>query len=303
MDKFYKTYSIRFDIGDIDYGREKPINVEETIYVTYPLTAEFAIGRSISAGTNTAMVRIFGLGENKRRLLYKDHVDIRKYILMTVYAGYDDNLFAIYRGTVQECYSVRDGGATEYLTVIDSTDTLLDMFLGKTSATFDKNTSTEDKIRGIAGDLMTLELGKISKNLRFTQSKRSENLTGRPLENMRDLGTTEDGWMSMSVDNGKIDFLNENEVVKDLGILEIDCDRGLLGSPRRRNNYITAELLFEPQAMLNQMAILNSKTVPWLNQAYKIMAVSHNGLISGTKDSALTTTIDLFFGVGEWIYV
>lgn len=303
MDKFYKTYSIRFDIGDIDYGREKPINVEETIYVTYPLTAEFAIGRSISAGTNSAMVKIYGLGETKRRLLYKDPNDITKYILMTVYAGYNDNLYAIYRGTVQECYSVRNGGATEYQTIINSTDCMLDMFLGKTSRSYDKGATTEDKIRGIAGDLMTLELAKISQNINFTKSKRSQNLTGKTLSVLRDISLDDKGKQTMSVDDGKIYFLNENDIVDDLGILEIDCDRGLLGSPRRRNNYITAELLFEPQAMLNQMAILNSKTVPWLNQAYKIMAVSHNGLISGTKDSALTTTIDLFFGVGEWFHV
>lgn len=303
MDKFYKTYSIRFDIGDIDFGRDEKIKVTDTIYVTYPLTAEFSIGRSISAGTNTAIVKIYGLGETKRRLLYKDHNDIKKYILMTIYAGYNGNLFSIYRGTIQECYSMRDGGATEYKTVIDSTDTLLDLFLGKTSITFDKDATTEYKIRSIAGDLMTLELGTISKNVKFAQARRGENITGRPLENMRDLGLDENGWQSMSVDDGKVYFLNENEVVEDLGILEINGDKDLLGSPRRRNSYITAELLFEPQAMLNQLAILNSKTVPWLNQAYKIMGVSHNGIISGSKDGALTTTIDLFFGAGGWLYV
>lgn len=311
MEKFYKTYSIRFDIGTLDFKRKTPIEINETIYVTYPITAEFAIGRSISTGTNSAIVTLYNLDENKRRLLYKDSTDIGTYIMMTISAGHDGQGCDIYRGSIDSCYSIRNGGETEYKTVIDSRDAMLDMYLGKTTQSFDAITKTPTRLEQMATSLVDLVFGDelkngtaISQNIEFSESERGTNNTGKTLKMLRETSYDKDGNQTMSIDLGRIYFLDQRkDIVESFGVLEIDCDKGMLGSPRRRNEHISVEMLFEPEARLNQLAVLTSTTVPWLNQAYKIMGVSHNGIISGSKDGALTTTLDLFTGFVEWQYV
>lgn len=304
MEKFYKTYSIKFEIGTLDFKRDEPIEITQTIYVTYPLTAEFAIGRSISSATNSAQVRIYNLEEDKRRWLYKDEVDIHTFIRMTIYAGYNGELSEIYRGSVNSCYSIRNGGDPDFVTVIDSCDAVLDMYLGKVSRSYDGMAEPQNILNDIGSTLYDLKISFISPNIEFSPKSRSSNVSGKTVEKLRELSVDTYGNQTMSIDNGEIYFLvPDNDIIEKFGVLQIDRDHGLLGSPRRRNSYITAEVLFEPKARLNQIALLESSTVPWLNQAYKIMGVSHNGVISGSKDGALTTTLDLFVGLGEWDYV
>ena len=125
MEKFSRVYSIVFTFKTFENGK-----LSETIKevrVDYPLTVEFAIGRSISYFTNSANVVIYGLDENKRKELGKDRYNLRKYIRMEIYAGYEKNPWLIYRGSVTECYSYRQGGETEFRTIISSSDAAIEM--------------------------------------------------------------------------------------------------------------------------------------------------------------------------------
>lgn len=293
MEKFFKVYTIDFYIGTIvKRGVENQIDYTDTISVTYPLTAQFAIGRSVSSFMNTAQVVIFGLDETKRNILKKDRtIDITKYIKMVIHAGYGEASSTIYQGSIQECYSVRQGGETEWKTIIDSTDATIDLYSAEVRKTFAKDSDKETIISGISAELSELKLGIISPYIDIPKPKRAITFDGKVLDVLRDL---QEG--TVVIDNGMINVLDlRKDIIGALGTLHVNCDTGLLGTPRRRNLYLSCDIIFEPQASLCQYCELESAYDESLNAGYKIMGVSHNGIISGTKDGALTTTIDLYF--------
>jgi len=306
MEKFSRTYYIRFMIGELDLSTYKP-NTTEEVFVSFPLTAEFSIGRSISTLSNTARVMLYGLDETKRRLLYKDRDDWKKYIYMQIYAGYGDLADSmIYSGSIQECYSFRNGGDTEYRTFIDSADAAMDYLLGRVSVSFAAGSDIQTEFNILGSSLIDLSLGVVSPYIKFPPRERGENLTGKPIKLLRDISAVKveedkSPVQTASIDLGVINFLRyNNDVIKNFGILEIDCNTGLLGTPKRKNTLLSVDLIFEPAARLNQLAILHSETSQYLNAGFKIMGVSHNGIISGAKCGTMTTTIDLFIGTGAF---
>lgn len=302
MEKFGRVYTIDFYIGSIvDGAYKRQIVYNDFVSVTYPLTAEFAIGRSISSYQNTAIVNVYGLDETKRTQLAKDINDTKKYIKMVISAGYEEASSVIFVGAINECYSVRNGGDTEYKTVIDSSDSTIDLFMGETSITLDAGTDTKTTIQQIAKDFIELEIDTVSPNIsaEIAPSERKATYDGKTFDILNNLKQS-----GMSIDNQRVFFLDqEKDVVKSLGTLYVNCDYGLLGTPRRRNAYYGVDLIFEPQAALNQLCRLQSTTAPELNQDYKIMSVAHNGIISGSKGGAMTTSLQLFAGNGAFHYI
>lgn len=300
MEKFFRVYTIDFYIGEIvSNGTNRTVDFSsgKTVSATYPLTAEFAIGRSVTAYVNSAQVTIYGLDETKRNLLKKDRVlDENKYIKMIINAGYEYASSTLYIGAVNECYSVRQGGETEFRTVIDASDSLLDVYSTQTNQSFEAGTDSLTIVKNITSDLSELKLGGVSENIDLPIPKRGSIYNGKTLDVLRDLADT-----SLVIDNGYVFLLDlEKDVIESLGTLRVDCDYGLLGTPRKRNNYLSCDLIFEPAASLCQKCELISSTDTSLNTTYKIMGVSHNGIISGSKDGTMTTTIDLYAGDGNF---
>ena len=300
MEKFSRTYTVKFFFGR--YENQQVIMEPEStmVSVSYPLTVEMSISRSIGNAMNVALLTLYGLDETKRKKLAKDRNNYKKYIRMDIEAGYGGNQWLIYRGAVQECFSSRQGGETEFKTHIESSDAAIDLLLGAVSVSFTEGTDMITRLNNISSHLIDLQLGAISPEITFTKSTRGTNETGNPLNILRKTGivNSEDGdEQTMSVDLGVVNFLRPNlDVISKLGELYIDDSFGLLGTPRRRDHLLSVQMLFEPAANLNQKCILNSKTLGIYGE-YKVMGVSHNGIISGAKCGQLITTVDLFLGI------
>lgn len=303
MEKFFRTYKIEFYFGRyINHSLVK--EPEDTkIVVSYPLTVDMNVGRSIFGISNVARLVIYGLDRTKRERLSKDRNVQDKYIRMDIKAGYGGNEWLIYRGAIQECYSFRNGGDTEYRTVIDSSDAALDLFLTTSSFAFKEGTDMSTRLSNLNSSLLDIHLGSISPKIKFPEPKRGVNDTGNTLDSMRKLGQidilNEKGESigkedTISIDLGEVNYLRQDsDVLKRLGTLEIDESHGLLGTPVRRNSLVSIDVLFEPAANLNQRCHFTSKTLG-MDATYKIMAVQHNGVISGAKCGSLTTRIDMF---------
>lgn len=300
MDKFFRTYTIDFYIGKVvSSGFTRKITYTDTVSVTYPLTAQFSIGRSVSSYQNTANITLYGLDESKRNLIYKDSNDMTRYIKMVVNAGYTEATSTIYVGAIDECFSVRNGGETEYRTVISATDSTIDLFSSQASKSFSAETDVAAIINSLGGELAELQIGTISPNIDFPTNKRAAIFDGKVLDILENL---KEG--TMVVDNGYVNFVNqETDVLKKYGILEVSCDTGMIGTPRRRGDYYTVELIFEPNAALCQLCELKSTTAPHLNQQYKIMGLAHDGIISGSKGGSMITRLELFAGTGKFHYI
>ena len=190
MEKFSRVYSIVFSFGEFKDGKLTLDNNQVT--VDYPLTVDFAIGRSVSYFTNSANVVIYGLDENKRKQLAKDRYNLKKYIRMEIFAGYDNKVWLVYRGAVTECFSFRQGGETEFRTVISSSDAAIEMLADTGSLSFRESTDMATKINNIASNLVELKLGIVSPYIVFPEdSERGNMYIGTPLDMLANLGDIE----------------------------------------------------------------------------------------------------------------
>lgn len=300
MEKFFRTFQIVFELGI--YENTVITMTGETILVEYPLTVDMSISRSISTVSSTAWLCIYGLDENKRKRLAKDRDDDAKFIRMSIFAGYNNNVNCIYRGVVNECFSFREGGDTEFKTVVESADAILDLLYGNISTSFQKGVDPLTLINNVSSgqNLISLQMGEISPYVTFSTPKRGINFTDKPINILRSLGevTNESGETesTFSIDLGVIYYLRQRyDVLKNLGVLVINDDYGLLGTPRRKSTLLSLRMLFEPAAMLHQKCILDSKTLG-ITGTFKIMSVSHNGTISGGRCGSLITHLELFMG-------
>ena len=218
-----------------------------------------------------------------------------KFIGITVYAGYETAPYGrspmIFNGTVKECYSYRQSGATAYKTDIDAWDGGLDVYKAICNTSFASGARPETIIESLVNTMPTVKLGAISNNVDFVDRKRGSNFIGKSYDNIQQFTDN-----SAFIDNGYLYVIDQNEdaLVGDLDIINVDT--GLLGSPRRVGTSLSVEVIFEPQLIVGQSLYLDSKNLPYLNGQYKVIGFNHEGKISGAECGKLTTMIDLFIG-------
>ena len=292
MQKFSRVYRIDFEIGNlVKVGAyDKPILLD-TLSVEYPLTAQFNISRTMSSAVNTAFVQIYGLSPLTREKIYKDRYDVTRYIKMEIYAGYENGMSLVFSGYIKECQSTRKSGATEFITQIDAWDGGLGMYLGEDNNTYPSGTAYQQILSDLSSNMFGVNVGKISDNLPIEKPLRSVTFNGKTYEDLRTY--TKD---NLFIDNGTINFIDTETEVIDGNIGVISVDSGLLGTPERRNTNIIVEMIFEPSIVLGQELELVSQKLPYLNQTYKVLGVSHDGIISGAKGGSMITRLELFVG-------
>ena len=292
MQKFGRTYRIDFEVGNLEKlgAYDKPIPLDY-FSVEYPLTTQFNISRTMSSAVNTANLTIYGLSQLTREKLYKDRYDMTRYIKMDIFAGYQDGMSLVFSGYIKECQSFRRSGATEFMTQIDAWDGGMGMYLGEDNNTYPAGTAYQQILADLSSNMFGVTVGKISNNLPIEKSQRSITFNGKTYEDLKSY--TKD---NMFIDSGVINFINtETETIEgNVGLLNVDS--GLLGTPERRDTNIIAEMIFEPNIMLGQQLELESQQLPYLNQTYKVLGVSHDGIISGGKGGSMITRLELFVG-------
>lgn len=294
MLKNNRNYRIKFEVGELKdlYTRVPTATVE----IAYPLTIDFDITRGVYTKVNTMQAQIRGLGETTRTLIYKDRYDFKKYVNMEFYAGYGEVMPLIFKGDFKECYSHRKSGGTEFVTEVTAWDGGFAIQNGTSAVTFDKGTDPSTVLTYLAGDLPNVTLGAIQTPT-VAKTQRGNTFLGRTWDL---LDTITDG--NLFIDNETIHFLNDDGVIGgDLYL--IDSTTGLLGSPRRADTRLEVDLLFEPQLKIGQLVALNSLTLPYLNQTYKVLGLRHNGVISGAINGGLVTTVTLYLGTGLFTFV
>lgn len=110
-----------------------------------------------------------------------------------------------------------------------------------------------------------------------------------------DLLGREYGQYDIYIDKGELNVLDKNEVVPG-DILVINSKSGLLGSPKRAQQYLEFDMLFEPRLKLAQAIELQSSSIVWFNQLYKVYGIEHKGVISPVECGKVTTKVTLFLG-------
>lgn len=283
MLKRQRNYRAEFEIGSRDGNKLVP---EHTLTISYPYTCQFNVSTGINRGENRAVFQFINLSEIDRADLWIDTWNIAKrYIYMKFYAGYGDTMPLIFEGFVQSGTSGKDGGSTETITTIQAFDEGHLFRFGYLNATFTEKTKLSDILK-VALEGTNLKVGYITPDI--LPLRRNKTYIGQTL----DLLSREYSGYSFFVSKGQLHVLGDRDVVPG-EIPVIGEGSGLLGSPRRGSSFVECTSAFEPQITAGQAIILQSTSLPWLNQSYKVVRVEHAGIISPVISSDLITNLTL----------
>lgn len=285
MQKFNRNYKIVFEIG---YRKDLLEYIpQQTITVQYPFTLKFDVDRSAFSGTNNGNFQIYNLGYDIQALLWKDRFDLTKYVTMWVYAGYEDVMPLIFMGDVQECTSYRNG--VDFITDIQATDGGYLFQYGFVNTTFSKNADFQFLLQELLVNVPTCEIGYITTNIKQVR-KRGRTFIGQTTKLLEAYDFDE-----VFVDNGQLHILGKNDVIPGQ-LMVLTADSGMIGTPRRGEQSITVDTIFEPQLVVGQALSLQSKIYPFLNQNYKLVGLRHYGTISPVECGNLYTSVTLSLG-------
>lgn len=288
MLKFQRNYKIVFQIG----RREnlKDYIPEEEITVTYPTTLYLNITHGINlSNLSRGSFQLYNLSSQTQARLWKDAYNLKKYITMEVYAGYGQNMPLVFRGDIDQCYSYRESGGVDFITEIQSGDGTYLFQYGFSSYTFSEGTKLENIIKTLLSDVPQYKLGYLPEDI--PPISRDKTFIGQTL----DLLGREYGNYQIFIDKGELNILGENDVIP--GILPvITAESGLLGSPRRSEQYLSCKMLFEPQLRIGQAIELISDSLPFVNNLYKVVGITHSGVISPVESGDLITEVQLYMG-------
>lgn len=287
MLKFNRNYRITFEIG---YRRNFTEYIpQEIVEVAYPFTLYLDVDRNAFSTMNTGNFTLLNLSPSVKAKLWKDKYDNSKYITMRVYAGYNDFLPLIFTGDVLQCYSFKESGSTDFKTQIQANDAGYLFQYGFSNRTFSAGTTVPNLLKLLLEPIPNVQVGYITPDLK--DLTRSQTFIGQTM----DLLGREYGQYQVFVDNSQLCILGDNDVIPG-DLLVIDDSSGLLGTPKRAETYLEAQMIFEPQLIVAQNILLASSSLATLNGTYKVVGIKHSGVISPRECGNLYTTATLALG-------
>lgn len=263
-----------------------PANQTDAIVIKPPFTVEFDVKRDTLGSVNTSSIRIYNLSEKNRSLLRKDVTNYGQIVRIEFLAGYGNNLSVVFNGNVSQGWSVREGN--NFITQLESFDGGYAANNAYSTKTLVSGTPNQSVVSSFMDDLTNfgVKRGAVG-NFPGTIS-RGNSHSGSTFNILSDL--TNAGFF---VDNGKSYCLQSDEYI-DGDILLINAQSGLLGTPIRENINIRFDILFEPKIQVAHAIKLESGTASNFNGIYKVVGVSHRGMISESVAGDAVTTVSLF---------
>lgn len=272
------------------FGRRYKVTIEmegssEAIVIEMPITMQFNIHRDTAFGINTMDLQFFNLSEKNRNQIFKDRFTPFIYHRIVVQAGYDE-LSTIFIGNIYEANSRRDG--VNIITNINARDGGYDTFNAKVFVTLNKGKTVQDLITYLTGQFPNLTPGKLG-------DLGADIILPRPVTIEGNLYGAIRGYTNNNVfiDLEKINILQNNEVFTATLPL-ITADTGLLDTPKRDNSFMQVTMLFEPRITMGQLVALKSDVLPQYNGDYKVVGVSHQGVISEAQNGRCTSVFSLY---------
>jgi hypothetical protein len=276
VDKFGRNYElyIQTQAGDV-------------LVVKLPFTIEFDITRNTLTSANVCQIRIYNLSlinRNQIRFNVSNYGQFRSVLLR---AGYGTNLATIFSGNISQAWSVREG--VNFITQIECYDGGFAFVNGVTNQQFPAGVPQETVIRSLASSLPNVKMGAIGSYPGVLS--RGNTYSGNTANILSEL--TGGGFF---VDNGKANALGTNEYIADVGSIGIiNSKSGLLGTPVLEQTIVRFDMLFEPSLNAGQKIFLDSLTESNFNGQYKVTAVKHRGMISGSVAGSVITTGEFFY--------
>jgi len=272
--KFGRTFRVTIDLGD----------GSDPLIITPPITIQFTVNRSLNSSLNTMQIDIYNLSKKVRDLIFQEFYGSERKKTITLEAGYAGNLSTIYKGSIFEAYSGREG--TNIITSIESRSGSWEIAQSMTYTTLSKGLTVKEILQFLGGQFQNLQIGAIGD---YSDTLlRPVVINGSTWEYVKKYSDNQ-----AFIDNEKIYVLKNNETIQGEYAV-IDKDTGILQTPRRQGNYLTVTTLFEPRLTIGQEVDLKSSIAPVYDGNFKVQGIQHTGIISEAVNGACQTTVDLF---------
>lgn len=278
-------------------------NSTEYLEITPPLTLEFNISRHTQASANSANLKIYNLSEKTRSLIFRDRYqdfwDINSEMgplnypaNVQLFAGYENEgkaLSLIFNGQIFNAHSTRMG--PNYITELDCQDIAINQYAQASSTTLNKSASQLDVLLTLFRNLNAANAGFLSTGMAGAATGRGRVLFGPTYELLKQYTNN-----NVFVDNGKLIAILDDEAFDNPAFPYLSKEEGLLNVPIKSNAQIIAQTAFTPQAIVGQKLTVNGYQNTEYNGTYKVIGLTHAGIISETHDGPTITSLSLYSG-------
>lgn len=276
MDKFGRAYKLEVQTAN-----------GNILTVELPFTIEFDIIRNTLTSANVCQIRVYNLSAVNRNQIRFNISDYGQFRLVRLSAGYGKRLVKIFEGNVSQAWSVREG--TNFITQIESYDGGFAFNNGFINRQYAAGTPIKQALTDMAANgLPNVSPGAVG-DYPGTLS-RSNSYSGNTASILSEL--TGGGFF---VDTGKSYLLRTNEYIEDGGVLVINSETGLLGTPILEQTIVRFDMIFEPALNVGRKIRLSSLTEGNFNGEYKVTSIKHRGMISESVAGSVITTGEFFY--------
>ncbi len=280
------------------FGRTFKMSIEGQFFKhwtpAFPTTLTFDIQRSTFSSANKATFTLYNLEQAARRDIYFDRYVNDQRLKITLQAGYVSSpvLPIIFKGDIRIAWTQRQ--VTNWLTNVEAFDGGFAFYNAQAAGvSFPSGYTMDQASKTLIAKMAPygVTLGKVS-NISLPNS-RGIAFSGTAWDALKGL-VPGDG--QLFVDNGVANILNPQDYIVTPTIPEISADTGLIGTPRKQGNLISATLIFDPQYVVGQLASLRCSQT-WMNSPkLKVVGIHHHGTISAVEGGGVFTDLSLFSG-------
>lgn len=267
-DRFLRDYSLTIGLG------------AQAVTIKPPFRIVFSADKSDKADLNKMTLKIYNLNDDKRRKLVRDSdKENSGYFPLQFMVGYQDRVETIFKGSVDEAGSAREGAEfVTTLTCLDGGHDFLNSFV---------STSVTSKVAAIDAALGTMpntSKGKIGAQKDITRPK---ILVGNSMAVVADMLDPDQRWF---IDDERMNILGGNEVVSGY-IPVVSAETGLVVVESEKES-ISAKTFMNPSVKVGGLFQLISVVSPHLDGIYKVSQITYSGDFDGADWSQkITATI------------
>lgn len=267
-DRFLRDYSLTIGLG------------AQAVTIKPPFRIVFSADKSDKADLNKMTLKIYNLNDDKRRKLVRDGDKGNSgYFPLQLMVGYQDRVETIFRGSVDEAGSAREGAEfVTTLTCMDGGHDFLNSFV---------STSVTSKVAAIdvaLGTMPNTSKGKIGVQKDITRPK---ILVGNSMAVVADMLDPGQRWF---IDDERLNILGGNEVVSGY-IPVVSAETGLVVVESEKES-ISATTFMNPSVKVGGLFQLISVVSPHLDGIYKVSQITYSGDFDGADWSQkITATI------------
>jgi hypothetical protein len=255
-ERFLRDYSLTIGIG------------AQAVTIVPPFRITFSATKSDDSSLNKMTLKIYNLGDTKRRRLVRDEGD-DGYFPLSLSVGYQGKLETVFQGSIETAGSPREGA--EFVTSIECLDGGQDFLRGFVSATVTTKSAAFD---AILGSMPNTARGKIGSAAEIIRPK---VLVGNSIAVTQEMLDPGQQWF---IDNERLNILRPNEVVSTFAPV-ISAATGLLNTPEAEKKTVTLNTMMNPAVKVGGLFRLISVTAPHLNGIYKAKTITYSGDTDG----------------------